>query len=231
MRDVPDAELRVSGCGVAVARLVLGPTMRFQAPPNLVAPRTALVLSGRHRRLGRRLPAHPRPRQPGTPVAADLDELADLSGAAGSRSRAADGLSGLRPAGEPWLDPRIVPPRARAGRSRRPGSPSRADPRGRPWQEPDRSWGQPRSAVDLHHRDRRRRAVPRPAQRLRRGLRRLGRGAGAGGRPARPSRCVVADADVRCRARGTLEQTRRALTDARGRSCPARTPTAQRWRR
>ena len=65
MRHADDLGLDEYRAAIAVARLVLGPKARVQAPPNLVdldgVPGPA---RRRHRRLGRRLPADARPRQP-----------------------------------------------------------------------------------------------------------------------------------------------------------------------
>ena len=70
MRHADDLGLDEYRAAIAVTRLVLGPTMRVQAPPNLVdARRVPALLGRRRRRLGRRLAAHPGPRQPRAPVA------------------------------------------------------------------------------------------------------------------------------------------------------------------
>ena len=71
MRSAPDAGRDEYLATIAVARIVLGPAMRIQAPPNLSdAGRAGRSAGRRRRRLGRRLAADPRPRQPGTAVAA-----------------------------------------------------------------------------------------------------------------------------------------------------------------
>ncbi len=55
---------------IAAARLVLDPSMHLQAPPNLSdADDLARARRRRHRRLGRRLARHPRPREPRAAVA------------------------------------------------------------------------------------------------------------------------------------------------------------------
>ena len=71
MRATPDADLEELAATIAVARLVLGPKMRIQAPPNLIGDQYDADDPRRHRRLGRRLAADPGPRQPGTRLAAD----------------------------------------------------------------------------------------------------------------------------------------------------------------
>ena len=48
-----------------------GPRARIQAPPNLIDGEYDAAAAGRHRRLGRRLAGHARPRQPGAALAAD----------------------------------------------------------------------------------------------------------------------------------------------------------------
>ena len=45
MRGVPDAELADLAATIAVARLVLGPAARIQAPPNLIGDEYQLILS------------------------------------------------------------------------------------------------------------------------------------------------------------------------------------------
>ena len=71
MREAPDADPEDYLATVAVARLVLGPKMRIQVPPNLSAPEAlASLLKAGRRRLGRRQPGHAGPRQPRATVAA-----------------------------------------------------------------------------------------------------------------------------------------------------------------
>ena len=63
----PDDHLRA----IALARLILPPDVHVQAPPNLSEPDDCRPPAGRrHRRLGRRLAGHPRPRQPRAALAA-----------------------------------------------------------------------------------------------------------------------------------------------------------------
>lgn len=65
MAGVPDADFDDFVASVAITRLVLGPDMRVQAPPNLVSRDGGLALIDcRGRRLGRGLAADPGPRQP-----------------------------------------------------------------------------------------------------------------------------------------------------------------------
>ena len=178
MRGMPDAELRDLAATVAVARLVLGPAGPHPGAAEPDRRRVRPAAAGRHRRLGRRLAGHPRPRQPGAAVAADR-----RAGASGRRrpgfdaAGAADHLSrSTSAAASPWLDPRLA---AHVAALADPGPawPTRRRCRsGRPWQEPDdgvRAGGR----TDLHADHRHRRAAPSD----RRGdfdtrLRRLGRG-------------------------------------------------------
>jgi FO synthase len=46
MRDAPDADLEEFAATIAVSRLLLGPGMRIQSPPNLVSNTECLVLLG-----------------------------------------------------------------------------------------------------------------------------------------------------------------------------------------
>ena len=71
MRGMPDAELRDLAATVAVARLVLGPKARIQAPPNLIEGEYDLLLRAGIDDWGGVSPVTPGPRQPGAAVAAD----------------------------------------------------------------------------------------------------------------------------------------------------------------
>ena len=138
-----------------------------------------------HRRLGRRLPAHPGPRQPGASVAAHRG-----AGRAHRRRR-------IRAARAAHRLPRI--PQARRAVARPPAAPACQGP-GRPGDRPGERGGDPgrpalagdrgprrlrphRSARDHRH-DRPHR---RPPRRLRRGLRQLGRAALPGHAHRRPA--------------------------------------------
>src|SRR5581483_660017 len=149
MARMPDAEIDDLAATVAVARLVLGPRMRLQAPPNLVAEEYALLLAAGIDDWGGVSPLTPDHVNPERPWP-QLDELAARSAQAGFRL--VERLTVYPPyvlAGEPWLDPRIVP-HVEALADPQTGLAARdARPVGRPWQEPDESW-QPRGRVDLH---------------------------------------------------------------------------------
>ncbi len=125
---------------VAVSRVVLGPSIRLQAPPNLTdeAELTALIRAGIDDWGGVSplTPDHVNPERPWP----HIHELARLTDAAGYTLRERLTVHPHFVRGEePWLDPRLLPHvRALAG----------ADglavegrvPVGTPWQEPDPSW-------------------------------------------------------------------------------------------
>ena len=150
MRDEPDVPLDEFAATVAVARLLLGPGMRLQAPPNLVdLAECALLLRAGIDDWGGvspLTPDHVNPERP-WPEAA---RLAELSAAEGYALR--ERLTAYPPyvlAGQPWIDPRVLPHvRALADPATglaRPG----IVPSGRPWQEPDGGWAST-GRVDLH---------------------------------------------------------------------------------
>jgi FO synthase len=136
MRGMPDVEARELAATVAVARLVLGPRMRIQAPPNLIAGEFELLLRAGIDDWGGVSPLtidHVNPERPWP----QLDELAKHTSAAGFEL--AERLP-IYPEyvtrGEPWIDPRIAPHIAALA-----SADGLADPAasivGRPWQEPE----------------------------------------------------------------------------------------------
>ncbi|WP_186627999.1 bifunctional FO biosynthesis protein CofGH [Rhodococcus sp. BP22] len=141
MRDMPDAGMEEFLATIAVTRVLLGPSMRIQAPPNLVAAEETAALLGAGvddwGGVSPLTPDHVNPERPWP----NLDTLAELSEAAGytlTERTAAQPQYVL--AGAPWIDPRIsahvnalADPKtgmARAG----------VLPTGLPWQEPDEEW-------------------------------------------------------------------------------------------
>ena len=159
MRAAPDASLDDLAATVAVARLVLGPKARIQAPPNLLTSVGSAgdrggraAAAGRHRRLGRGVAGHAGPRQPGAAVAADRGAGPALRRGRVHSARAADhlprvraGLAGRGAVGRP------AHRAARAGAGRpfhRARVVGGAFREGRPWQEPDATVDSGR--VDLH---------------------------------------------------------------------------------
>jgi len=134
---------------VAVARLVLGPSMRIQAPPNLIGEEYGLLLSAGIDDWGGVSPVtpdHVNPEQP-WPV---IDDLAAASAAASFMLR--ERLTVYPPyvlAGEPWVDPRVLGHvRALAGHDGLAVEGER--PTGAPWQEPDGGLATSTGRVDLH---------------------------------------------------------------------------------
>jgi len=150
MRSAPDAGREEYLATVAVARIVLGPAIRIQAPPNLSAPEelAGLLAAGVDDWGGVSplTPDHVNPERPWP----EVDALADLTSAAGFelKERLTAHPSYVL-AGEPWIDPRVLP-HVRALADPSTGlAIEGAVPRGRPWQEPDPDWGSV-GRVDLH---------------------------------------------------------------------------------
>jgi len=150
MRDAPDAEPDDYLATVALARLLLGPTMRIQVPPNLSAPEQLprLLAAGADDWGGVSplTPDHVNPERPWP----QLDDLARRSADAGFllTERLTVHPEFVR-AGEPWIDPRVAGHvAALADRSTGLADPA-ATPIGRPWQEPDPQWGSS-GRIELH---------------------------------------------------------------------------------
>ena len=134
MRSVPDADLQEYAAAIAVTRLVMGPRMRVQAPPNLVdLAETALLLRAGVDDWGGVSPLTPDHVNPERPWP-DVPALAAASAASGFdlQERLTAHPPYLR---EPWLDPRLFP---HVEALRLPsGLAADVLPRGLPWQEPD----------------------------------------------------------------------------------------------
>jgi FO synthase len=147
MRAHPDAELDDLVATVAVARLVLGPKMHVQAPPNLVDDEYARLLAAGIDDWGGVSPVtadHVNPERPWPRI----EELAARCAHAGFELR--ERLT-VYPRyisePDPWLDPRILPfVRALAGPDGR--ADEDAMPHGQRWQEPDAAVTSGRA--DLH---------------------------------------------------------------------------------
>ena len=203
MRGDADLPLDEYLATVAVARLLLGPKARVQAPPNLSEPgELAALLASRRRRLGRGEPADPRPREPGAavaapgrPVAVDARRRVRAARAAHRPPRVRPTLRHLdRPAGAcrmwpPWPARTAWPSRAGSRGGCRGRSPTAGSAAARRWRGSGvvaRSPTVTRTALSP-------RATPGaaptstsrstaagrtdgPPRRLRRGVRRLGRG-------------------------------------------------------
>ena len=107
MANDPDADLEDLAATIAVARIVLGPKMRVQAPPNLVGDEFALMLRAGIDDWGGVSPVtadHVNPERPWPAI----DELAAQSAAAGFTLR--ERLTAYPKyvlAGSPWIDTRL----------------------------------------------------------------------------------------------------------------------------
>jgi len=136
MRGMPDVEATELAATVAVARLILGPKMRIQAPPNLIGGEFGLLLRAGIDDWGGVSPLTPDHVNPEKPWP-QLDELASHTAAAGFEL--AERLP-IYPEyvtrGEPWLDPRILPHVEALADDRGLAAPDSALV-GRPWQEPE----------------------------------------------------------------------------------------------
>ncbi|APA95965.1 FO synthase [Nocardia seriolae] len=140
MRDTPDADLEEFRATVAVARLLLGPKMRIQAPPNLVSLEEcrALIAAGIDDWGGVSplTPDHVNPERPWP----NLETLAQVTADAGyvlTERITAHPKYVL--AGHPWIDPRVSKHVA-ALMDPKTGLAADVKPVGLPWQEPDHDW-------------------------------------------------------------------------------------------
>ncbi|MGI5164998.1 bifunctional FO biosynthesis protein CofGH [Spirillospora sp. CA-253888] len=137
MMATPDADLEELAATIAVARLVLGPKARIQAPPNLVGDEHALMLRAGIDDWGGVSPLTPDHVNPERPWP-HIDELAATTAASGFTLR--ERLT-IYPEyvtrGEPWLDPRLAGHVAALADPRTGLAREDAVLEGRPWQEPD----------------------------------------------------------------------------------------------
>src|SRR5215469_9174139 len=148
MRGVPDADLDDLAATIAVARLVLGPSARIQAPPNLIGDAYRLILAAGIDDWGGVSPLTPDHVNPERPWP-QIEELAEQTGAGGFELR--ERLT-IYPGyqREPWLDPRLAAHVAALADPATGLARGGAVPAGRPWQEPDGGWGQAAGRTDLH---------------------------------------------------------------------------------
>ncbi|WP_019547226.1 bifunctional FO biosynthesis protein CofGH [Streptomyces sulphureus] len=137
MRGMPDAELDELVAAVAVARHILGPSARVQAPPNLVAGEYGRMIEAGIDDWGGVSPLTPDHVNPERPWP-QIDELAERTAASGFELRERLTVYPEFVArGEPWLDPRVLP-HVRALADPETGlAREDARPSGLPWQEPD----------------------------------------------------------------------------------------------
>ena len=148
MRGVPDAELDDLAATIAVARLVLGPSARIQAPPNLIGDQYARILAAGIDDWGGVSPLTPDHVNPERPWP-QIDDLAERTAEGGFelRERLTVYPGFIR---EPWLDPRLGPHVAALADPETGLAREGAVPRGLPWQEPDGGWGEAAGRTDLH---------------------------------------------------------------------------------
>ncbi|MBG0813354.1 bifunctional FO biosynthesis protein CofGH [Planomonospora sp. ID82291] len=149
MRGMPDADLQELAATIAVARLVLGPRTRLQAPPNLVDAEYGLMIRAGIDDWGGVSPLTPDHVNPERPWP-QIDELAARTAAAGFTLR--ERLT-IYPeyvlAGEPWLDPRLAVHVAALADPATGLAREDAEIVGRPWQEPDGGFASS-GRTDLH---------------------------------------------------------------------------------
>jgi FO synthase len=137
MRAAPDADLHELAAAVATARVLLGPTARIQAPPNLVDEQYDLLISAGIDDWGGVSPLTPDHVNPER-AWPQISELAARTAKSGFelRERLTVYPEYLK-RGEPWIDPRLMPHvRALADPDTGLADPD-AIPAPRPWQEPD----------------------------------------------------------------------------------------------
>jgi FO synthase len=149
MRGMPDAELHDLAATVAVARILLGPAARIQAPPNLIEGEYDLLLRAGIDDWGGVSPVTPDHVNPERPWP-HLDELAARTAAAGfTLSERLTIYPEYVRRGEPWLDPRLAAHVAALADPATGLARAEARPVGRPWQEPDDAFV-PGGRTDLH---------------------------------------------------------------------------------
>src|SRR5215468_5539695 len=148
MRAVPDAELADLAATIAVTRLVLGPSMRIQAPPNLIGDEYQLILAAGIDDWGGVSPLTPDHVNPERPWP-QIDDLAARTAASGFslRERLTIYPGYIR---EPWLDPRLAAHVAALADPATGLAREDAQPAGLPWQEPDGGWAGDGGRTDLH---------------------------------------------------------------------------------
>ncbi|MEU8235705.1 bifunctional FO biosynthesis protein CofGH [Actinoplanes sp. NPDC048967] len=145
MRGMPDAELRELAATVAVARIIMGPRARLQAPPNLIAGEYALLLRAGIDDWGGVSPVTPDHVNPERPWP-QIEALREQSRAAGFelRERLTIYPEYVR-RGESWLDPRLAAHVAALADPATGLAREEARPAGLPWQEPDDAYASGRT--------------------------------------------------------------------------------------
>ncbi|WP_329457337.1 bifunctional FO biosynthesis protein CofGH [Streptomyces sp. NBC_01497] len=149
MRGMPDAELGELAAAIAVARHILGPSARIQAPPNLVDAEYALLIGAGIDDWGGVSPLTPDHVNPERPWP-HIDELAAKTAESGFELR--ERLT-IYPEfiqrGEPWLDPRLLPHVTALADPETGLAREDVKPVGLPWQEPDEAFTST-GRTDLH---------------------------------------------------------------------------------
>src|SRR4051812_31379455 len=149
MAHDPDADLEELAATIAVTRLVLGPKMRVQAPPNLVGEEFGLMLRAGIDDWGGVSPVTPDHVNPERPWPA-IDELAERSAESGFTLR--ERLTAYPKyvlAGSPWIDTRLHAHVAALADPETGLADEQAVVEGRPWQEPDGGF-ESTGRTDLH---------------------------------------------------------------------------------
>jgi FO synthase len=140
MGKLPDAELEELAATIAVARHILGPSARIQAPPNLVDEEYALIIGAGIDDWGGVSPLTPDHVNPERPWP-HIGQLADRTRESGFELR--ERLT-IYPEfiqrGEPWLDPRLLPHVTALADPETGLAREDAAPKGLPWQEPDEAF-------------------------------------------------------------------------------------------
>src|SRR4051794_9857157 len=149
MRAQPDVGAAELAAAVAVARLVLGPSMRVQAPPNLIdLDETAMLVAAGIDDWGGVSPLTPDHVNPERPWP-EIEQLAAATERCGfSLRERLTAYPSYVLAGEPWLDPRVIS-HVRALADPAGLAVEGATPTGLPWQEPDPLWVSA-GRTDLH---------------------------------------------------------------------------------
>ncbi|GAB3208817.1 bifunctional FO biosynthesis protein CofGH [Marinactinospora thermotolerans] len=149
MMHRPDAELAELAATIAVTRLVMGPTARVQAPPNLIGDEYALMLRAGIDDWGGVSPLTPDHVNPERPWP-QIEELAAQTARSGFALRERLTIYPeyvLR--GEPWLDPRLVPHVTALADPATGLAREDVTVQGRPWQAPEAALGGS-GRTDLH---------------------------------------------------------------------------------
>ncbi len=141
MRQAADADIETYRAAIAVARLVLGPSMRVQAPPNLVSPQECVMLLAAGvddwGGVSPLTPDHVNPERPWP----EIESLSGITSAAGfTLGERLAAQPKYIAAGQPWVDPRIAAHVAALADPATALARTDAAPRGLPWQEPDPQW-------------------------------------------------------------------------------------------